>query len=67
MERRHLAFRDYLRDHSDAAEQYASLKSALAAVHGLRTREERLRYTEAKGPFVESAIRRATDAGYPKS
>jgi GrpB-like predicted nucleotidyltransferase (UPF0157 family) len=67
MERRHLAFRDYLRDHMDAAQQYALLKRSLAAAHGLTTRDDLLAYTSAKGPFIESVIKRAIDAGYPKS
>jgi GrpB-like predicted nucleotidyltransferase (UPF0157 family) len=62
MERRHLAFRDYLRDHVDTAKQYASLKRDLAEASGLNGREARLRYTAAKGPFIECAIA----AGYPK-
>ncbi len=66
MERRHLAFRDYLRDHVDTAKQYASLKRDLAEVNGLTGREARLRYTAAKGPFIESVIECAIAAGYPK-
>ena len=67
MERRHLAFRDYLRDHVDTAEQYASLKRDLAKANGLNCSEARLRYTVAKGPFIESVIECAIAAGYPKS
>ena len=66
MERRHLAFRDYLRDHVDTAEQYASLKRDLAKANGLNSSEARLRYTVAKGPFIESVIECAIAAGYPK-
>jgi len=66
MERRHLAFRDYLRDHLDTAMQYASLKRDLARANGLHSKEARLRYTAAKGPFIESVIECAIAAGYPK-
>ena len=66
MERRHLAFRDYLRDHVDTAKQYASLKRDLADSIGLMSREARLRYTAAKGPFIESVIECAIAAGYPR-
>lgn len=66
MERRHLSFRDYLRDHEGAAEQYAQLKKRLAAQYGLETQDARQEYTAAKGPFIESIVRCAIDAGHPK-
>jgi GrpB-like predicted nucleotidyltransferase (UPF0157 family) len=66
MERRHLAFRDYLRDHADVAHEYAQLKLRLAATYGLETREARQEYTSAKGPFIESIIARAIVAGYAR-
>lgn len=43
-----LAFRDYLRRHSEIADEYAALKRALAA----RYRFDREAYTQSKGPFV---------------
>ena len=52
---RHLLFRDYLRQHPDAARRYAALKKDLAA----RFRDDREGYTEAKTPFIRSIERKA--------
>jgi GrpB-like predicted nucleotidyltransferase (UPF0157 family) len=46
--RESLAFRDYLRSHSQIAGEYEDLKRRLAVEHHF----EREAYTEAKGPFV---------------
>ena len=51
----HLAFRDRLRDNPEEAARYASLKRELVA----RYANERGRYTEAKGPFIEELLQRA--------
>lgn len=48
--RRHLAFRDYLRSHPQAAAAYGELKSKLAA----RFPEDIDGYCDGKGPFVQS-------------
>jgi GrpB-like predicted nucleotidyltransferase (UPF0157 family) len=48
-ERAHLLFRDYLRAHPARAAAYGELKWALAE----RYRDERVSYTEAKGPFID--------------
>lgn len=53
--RRHVAFRDYLRAHSEEAKIYADLKIALAE----RFREDREAYNNAKGEFVEELTSRA--------
>lgn len=50
-----LLFRDYLRSHPAAAEEYAALKAALAARHRL----DREAYTNAKGDFVNDILERA--------
>ncbi len=46
--RRHLAFRDYLRLHPGAAEEYATLKRRLAAQY----RTDPVGYTDAKTEFI---------------
>lgn len=50
-----LCFRDHLREHPDAAREYAALKTALAESHA----HERERYTEGKTAFVLGVLRRA--------
>jgi GrpB-like predicted nucleotidyltransferase (UPF0157 family) len=53
----HVLFRDYLRAHPDIAREYETLKRELAALY-LHDREK---YTDAKGPFVRSIVRRARE------
>lgn len=53
----HLLFRDYLRAHPDAAADYEALKRRLAGEH----RDNRIAYTDAKGPFIDAALRRAAE------
>ena len=53
----HLAFRDYLERHADAAEQYAALKRALAA----KFPDDRLAYTAGKEEFVRSILKLAAN------
>lgn len=53
-----LLFRDYLREHPDIAREYETLKRELAAMY-LHDKE---RYTDAKGPFVRSIVRRARES-----
>lgn len=52
-----LLFRDYLRTHSDIAEQYAQLKYGLAQQYNRV--EDRQTYTEAKEPFIWRVIAQA--------
>ena len=47
-----LAFRDLLEANASLAGEYAALKYRLAAEH----RNDRERYTEGKGPFIEAAL-----------
>ena len=47
---RHLAFRDHLRTHPEAAAAYHDLKRELA------TRLSKEAYTQAKGPFIEGVL-----------
>lgn len=49
---RHLAFRDRLRSDPGAARAYAALKLELAARHG----EDRVAYTNGKGPWIRALM-----------
>lgn len=51
-ERDHLLFRDYLRAHSAAADEYGRIKRLAASVHA----NDRIAYTDAKGPWIERAL-----------
>jgi GrpB-like predicted nucleotidyltransferase (UPF0157 family) len=53
--RRHLLFRDFLRAHPSAAEQYYRLKKELA----LKLGAAREAYTDAKTSFIEDILKRA--------
>jgi len=65
-ERRTLAFRDYLREHWQAARAYEELKHRLAVKHnaGDSTHEA---YAQAKTQFVVDLTDRALAEGYPRS
>jgi len=52
-EARTLAFRDYLRTHSDVADEYARLKRELAGRFDASTVAGREAYAEAKSEFIE--------------
>ncbi|HXZ82031.1 MAG TPA: GrpB family protein [Terriglobales bacterium] len=65
-ERRTLAFRDYLREHSDTARQYAALKKALATLADAADSSSREKYANAKSEFIERVIQIALAAGYPR-
>ena len=66
-ERRHLAFRDYLRDHPTAAAAYAAQKQLLASQFSSSSFESRNAYAEAKSSFIEPVIQRALALGYPRA
>jgi GrpB-like predicted nucleotidyltransferase (UPF0157 family) len=55
----HLLFRDYLRAHPEIAREYETIKRELAVMY-LQDKEQ---YTDAKGPFVRSIVRRAREEG----
>jgi GrpB-like predicted nucleotidyltransferase (UPF0157 family) len=57
--RRHVAFRDYLRCHPDAAAEYAALKRKLAVEHAA----DRDAYTDAKDDFIRRIDALAVNKG----
>jgi GrpB-like predicted nucleotidyltransferase (UPF0157 family) len=65
-ERRTLAFRDYLRDHPEAAHVYTTLKRALAPQYSATRPSEREAYAQAKSSFIEAIVRQAIALGYPR-
>jgi len=65
-ERRTLAFRDYLREHSDAACEYEDLKRRLAPQYSATDLSSRQRYADAKAEFITGVIERAFASGYPR-
>lgn len=64
-EQRHLAFRDYLRDHPEDAREYAALKRRLVPLHSAADADSRNAFSEAKSGFIEPLIERAIELGYP--
>lgn len=56
--KRQLAFRDYLRTHRDAAQEYADLKRRLATIY-TDTQE----YARAKNEFIEKSLKKALKPG----
>lgn len=51
-----LLFRDYLRDHQQARDEYAQLKVSLAKKY----KDDREAYTRAKSDFIQRILRKAT-------
>ena len=64
-ERRTLAFRDYLRDHSATAREYEHLKQDLATQLERINDESREAYARAKTDFIERIVAVALSSGYP--
>jgi GrpB-like predicted nucleotidyltransferase (UPF0157 family) len=62
-ERRHLAFRDYLRTHPAIAAEYVRLKRRLASAHDGASLESRERYSLSKTAFVTSVLELALPGG----
>lgn len=52
-----ILFRNYLRKHPDVRNQYNQLKIELAQKYSC----DRVKYTEAKGPFITDVIQKAKD------
>jgi GrpB-like predicted nucleotidyltransferase (UPF0157 family) len=65
-ELRTLAFRDFLREHHDAARAYEQLKWDLVAAYDRGELNSIDDYANAKTGFVETTIRAALAAGYPR-
>ena len=65
-ERRTLAFRDFLREHSDVAREYAALKKHLATSVNGADASSREAYANAKGDFIDRVVQIALAAGYPR-
>ena len=65
-ERRSLAFRDFLREHSDVAGQYASLKHRFASLTDAIDADSREAYANAKSEFINRVVQIALTAGYPR-
>ena len=65
-ERRTLAFRDYLLEHSAVAREYEDLKRTLASQHSAGDFPSRELYAEAKTEFITSITDRALSQGYPR-
>jgi len=65
-ERRTLAFRDYLRDHQEAARDYEQLKRNLARELAPQDVASREAYARAKTDFIERIIAIASVNGYPR-
>ncbi len=65
-ERRTLAFRDYLREHPEASQEYGDLKRQLAWQHNAADFSAREAYAQAKTEFVINLIERALAEGYPR-
>jgi len=56
--RDHLLFRDWLRSNENVAFEYTVLKRELAAMFA----DNRLRYSESKGPFIKATLRHARES-----
>jgi GrpB-like predicted nucleotidyltransferase (UPF0157 family) len=54
---RHLAFRDYLKSHPEAAQQYSQLKQQLAQQYPTNIEE----YMDGKDKFIQAIDRKAAD------
>jgi GrpB-like predicted nucleotidyltransferase (UPF0157 family) len=65
-ERRTLAFRDFLREHSDVARDYVILKKRLAGLVDQADRSSREVYADAKSEFIDHVVEIALASGYPR-
>jgi len=65
-ERKTLAFRDYLREHSQIAREYEALKRQLAPSYSSLDFSSRQAYADAKSEFIVAITRQAIAEGYPR-
>ena len=65
-ERRTIAFRDYLREHTEVARAYEDLKRGLASQYSATDFSSRQAYADAKTAFVTDITERALAEGYPR-
>ncbi len=65
-ERRILAFRDYLREHSSVAREYEEVKRRLAPQYSAAEFSSRQAYADAKGEFINRITRVALAGGHPR-
>jgi GrpB-like predicted nucleotidyltransferase (UPF0157 family) len=65
-ERCTLAFRDFLREHSDVAREYVALKKHLATLVNAAASSSRETYADAKSEFIDRVVEIALAAGYPR-
>jgi GrpB-like predicted nucleotidyltransferase (UPF0157 family) len=65
-ERRTLAFRDFLREHSDVAREYVALKRQLATQVNAVDCSSRETYAKTKSEFIDRMVQIALEAGYPR-
>jgi GrpB-like predicted nucleotidyltransferase (UPF0157 family) len=65
-ERRTLAFRDYLREHSGVAREYEELKRGLAPLHRAMPFRSQQAYADAKTGFVTRMTEQALSVGLPR-
>jgi GrpB-like predicted nucleotidyltransferase (UPF0157 family) len=59
LERKHIAFRDYLRSHAEVAVEYVALKYKLAAENHGTTLESQERYSLSKSDFIAAMLKMA--------
>lgn len=61
---RHLAYRDWLRSHPEARQEYSDLKKRLAAETDLRDPSALDRYADGKSVFIDSIERACRESAY---
>jgi GrpB-like predicted nucleotidyltransferase (UPF0157 family) len=65
-ERRTLAFRDFLREHPDAAGEYVTFKKQLASLVNAAEFSSREAYANGKSELIDRVVQIALAAGHPR-